>query len=1197
LDANVGFRSWPDLILEITTRPRGRDKVQYGFRSVSAGAPGPDLGFVEVTGAERLVQESLATLNTWVDPGLSEETESVSTHLDGLGLELFRSLISPPLKDYYWRQLHVRLALSVLLAVDEPASLIPWELMKPSGPGRGEAPFWCEQFAIARWMPTHRVAELLPAAPVGCVLGAEDLRDVSEPAEQVLAVSTTQLVQTWPDLVDLLGGSGLGLLHWTGHGTANLENSSLSGLPIGGETFRPLDLAKPENRRFAVTGPWVFVHACSSARSRQVFQYLGGWPGELIDAGCGAVLGTAWDVRASAGRRFVAALYPGLRRGLPIGEAVRQARIAARRADDPSWLAYQLYGNPLAVIDPGIRAAAWTRAPIQESVDAILGPRVRIPPGWRQSYLEWVVRQPQDGSRPVIAVEAATAGPSSPSSPCDQPDPGAEWAEIRSFESVGQALTEYGAMILLGPPGSGKTTALRALLQELAEQGLNTRIQPPHEAGPIPVLIGLEDYTSALTPPLEYIRSRCRPELKPHLEDELAAGRVYLLCDGLDEMPRSDYYRKVRQWRDLLATYENNRFVFSCRSHSYSNELHLQPVEIRAWDDHQILAFLTRELEADARRCWQLLSENQLVDLARVPLMLTWIVKYYVSTRGAMPKSRSGLLRDATERLLIRERDKATSGDVNLDIVRAVLSEIAYQVNADQQHNDLPVTAAQAICAAKLAATISPADTTSETVLSFVSSMGLITEGRGRLRFSQRQYQEYFAAAALADRFAAGEDLSISWQSRDDGTAAADQRREPWRVLGGLDTSPWDEPTVLAAGLMDDPNPLLTAIYPVNPLLAGQGAADVTALVQPSVTDLISGKLLASSTDPAVPLRMRIECGHVLGRLRDPRFPRARGVDGTIHAVAEMVPVPAGVVHLGAGPDEDAFADERPCLPVAVPAFSIGRYPVTNSEYRCFLSADGYGEPRFWTSEGWRWRLTADTGSDGVSRLLSNVRYHREHIDDLERWFREAAVSTGRQQLWRRLVRLDEEQGKELLAELGMLRPRSHDEPAYAKEPAFGGPNQPVVGINWHEAMAYCRWLAAVTGRSFGLPTEPQWERAAKGEFSLLYPWGNRWEADHCNCITERVLRPTPVGIFPRGKSLFNCDDMAGNVFEWTASIYRPYPYDALDGRENPDVADVRVNRGGGWDSIPRVVRSSLRGDMSGPAVYDRNIGFRLVSD
>ncbi|WP_239341553.1 SUMF1/EgtB/PvdO family nonheme iron enzyme [Frankia sp. CiP3] len=1143
----------------------------------------------------------MSALNTWVDPELTEETESVKTHLDGLGLDLFRSLTSPQLKEHYWRHLHGQQELSVLLALDEPASLIPWELIKPSGPGQAEAPFWCEQFAIARWMLPSRIAELLPASPVGCVLGADDLRDISAPAEHALAIPETQLVETWQDLLNLLGGPGLGLFHWTGHGMANLENSSLSGLPIGGEIFRPLDLAKPENRRFASTGPWVFLHACSSARGRQVFQYLGGWPGELINAGCGAVLGTAWDVRASAGKLFVSALYPALQRGLPIGQAVRRARIAARQDEDPSWLAYQLYGNPLSCLDPRIKASIWTRASIQEAVDAVLGPRTQSPASWRQSYLEWVVQHPLDVGSPVIAVEAAITGPSPMRRSGEQrgPDgPDEEWAEIRHFGNVGDALREFGAMVLLGPPGSGKTTALRVLLRDLAELGLNRRLRQDDEASLLPVLIGLEDYTSADLSPLEYVRRRCRPELRAHLENELLAGRLCLLCDGLDEMPQADYYRKVRRWRNLVETYESSHFVFACRSHNYGNELHLQPVEICAWNDDQILRFLTQELEADAPSCWQILRESHLVDLARIPLLLTWIVQFYISTRGAAPKSRGALSRAAAERLLVREREKATSDDVSLDVVRAVLSEIAYCVQADQQGTDLPVAAARAICADRLSCSFSPVGTSADTVLSFVCSLGMITERQGRLRFSQRQFQEYFAAVALLERFAAKMDLSDHWQSRsDDVPTTADQRREPWRTSTGLRTTSWEEPAVLAAGLLDNPNPLLTSIDQVNPLLAGRCAADVSALVQPSVTEMISGKLLTESTDPAVPLRKRIECGHVLGRLRDPRFVRARNVYGTIHAVAEMMPVPAGIVYLGAGvDDDDAFADERPCLPVEVPAFSIGRYLVTNSEYRCFVQAGGYSEPMFWTPQGWWWREMADMGEDSVSRLLSNVAYHREHIDDLERWFREASVSADRQQLWRRLVTLDEEQCKKLLADLGILRPRSHEEPAYAKEPAFAGHNQPVVGINWYEATAYCHWLSEVTGRSLSLPSEPQWERAAKGVLPQVYPWGSRWEPDRCNSITERVLRPTPVGVFPRGRSVFNCEDMAGNVFEWTSSVYRPYPYDALDGRENLESAGVRVNRGGGWDSPPRIVRSSLRGDMSAPTVYDRNLGFRLAS-
>ena len=145
--------------------------------------------------------------------------------------------------------------------------------------------------------------------------------------------------------------------------------------------------------------------------------------------------------------------------------------------------------------------------------------------------------------------------------------------------------------------------------------------------------------------------------------------------------------------------------------------------------------------------------------------------------------------------------------------------------------------------------------------------------------------------------------------------------------------------------------------------------------------------------------------------------------------------------------------------------------------------------------------------------------------------------------------------------------------------------------------MAYCSWLSTLSGQQFVLPSEVQWERAAKGKHSWAYPWGPAWEADRCNGLSERLLQPSPVGIFPLGQSPFGCEDMVGNAFEWTTSIYRPYPYDPADGREEINSDEVRVNRGGGWDSVQRVTRVALRGDMCKPDCYDWNLGFRVAAN
>lgn len=111
--------------------------------------------------------------------------------------------------------------------------------------------------------------------------------------------------------------------------------------------------------------------------------------------------------------------------------------------------------------------------------------------------------------------------------------------------------------------------------------------------------------------------------------------------------------------------------------------------------------------------------------------------------------------------------------------------------------------------------------------------------------------------------------------------------------------------------------------------------------------------------------------------------------------------------------------------------------------------------------------------------------------------------------------------------------------------------DHPVVGVNLLDAASFCHWASSGTGLKLRLPTEPEWEKAARGADGRIYPWGNQWEPGRCNSYESRLGGTCSVNKFsPAGDSPYGVADMGGNVQEWILSVYRPYPYDPQDGRE-----------------------------------------------
>jgi len=160
--------------------------------------------------------------------------------------------------------------------------------------------------------------------------------------------------------------------------------------------------------------------------------------------------------------------------------------------------------------------------------------------------------------------------------------------------------------------------------------------------------------------------------------------------------------------------------------------------------------------------------------------------------------------------------------------------------------------------------------------------------------------------------------------------------------------------------------------------------------------------------------------------------------------------------------------------------------------------------------------------------------------------------------------------------------------------------DHPVVHVSWHDTQEYIAWLnenyAVELPKDyyFILPSEAEWEKAARGEYGNIWPWGNIFDVNKCNSIFGGIGGTTKVGKFsPAGDSPYGCADMVGNVWEWTRSLIKGYPYDASDGRENDLISTKRIVRGGSFLDGTWGTRCAARGYL-GPDPRDSGFGFRV---
>lgn len=855
--------------------------------------------------------------------------------------------------------------------------------------------------------------------------------------------------------------------------------------------------------------------------------------------------------------------------------------VAARQGDENAYLAALLvnprYGRWWAQFVPLAGTLAWTEHP----------------PGWEDVPPEFTLLEPLgEGAQRQI--------------------------RRTPLDDIHEATRLHDALVVLGAPGSGKTTALCKLAFDGARQRLDSG------DAPLPVFVSLAEYRG-FPSPYAFLEEEWRRSVgELDLTDHLRGGRLLLLCDSLNEMPFADahdYRAKMAGWREFVKTWPGNQVVFSCRQRDYGEPLGLPQVEIEPFDDPRVQRFLEKYLPAVlAEEVWGRLSKSALLGLMRNPYYL-YMLCYIVASNEAWPGNGAAMFDGFTGVLLKRETLRRHPDWPGGEPLRAALASLAERMQALGEGTRLPRTEA----IERLAEGNGVAEANGvapEQVITFGLAASLLETELGvgeeeLVRFYHHQVQEYFSARALLDHFRAGKSIDGRWQVArtveempDPGPLA------PFEPLPPPPPTGWEEPTVLAAGLCRDVGErdrFVSAVCASNPTLAARCLAEVLAdSAGPAAVSEVQQALLGDIGNPKIHLRARLAAGKALGRLGDPRF-EAIDVNGRRVLVPPFVSVPAGPFRMGSSAWEVFWLaytgfpaeDERPRHRVNLPAFYIARFPVTNAEYRCFIEDRGYQDDSYWPTEAARGWLSGVEGG-AMFRAVAIYGRLKENPTILQQCragrFSEIQLANAE-----RLAARDRQEAGEHLERCAA---RSREEPAYWHDERYGEPAQPVVGVSWYEAVAYTRWLdrklreaemvlagglRLVDGYEVRLPTEAQWEKTARMRRGWRYPWGKRWDPNRANTVEGRGLHPSPVGAYPLGATPEGIHDLAGNVWEWTQqSLSADYPYrPGADGNALAADGD-RTVRGGSWFDDRWVARCACR-DWYIPDGFCDNLGFRVV--
>ena len=797
------------------------------------------------------------------------------------------------------------------------------------------------------------------------------------------------------------------------------------------------------------------------------------------------------------------------------------------------------------------------------------------------------------------------------------------------------------AVVVLGAPGAGKSMLLRQLQTETARACL------ADPSAPIPFFVALNAYTADDRDPLTWLARRWAEDghgLEP-FETMRREGRLLLMADGLNEVGHhGDVGARVDRWRDMLPAFvrDGNRAVFTCRTLDIgaglsSPEVLVPQAEVQPLSADQIREFLRHYAAAYAEATFaRIRTDARQLTLYNTPFFLDLLVRQ-IRPDGTLPASRAalfaGFIRAALQReitarsplfveegpdALLQEGDRVWlhrpprgTAPHELPARGPLIGRLSALAFAMQRSTDRPrderesarqVRAPEAEVLARLDHRRAP------DIVRAAQQLNLLEAIQGArdtdVQFSHQLFQEFFAARVLAEQ-PEPELVRVEWRAAAiaPGVHALLDTLGRGERLPELPATGWEETTQVAAAMTPDADSFVRDLMAPNLPLAGRCAVAPGVMVGEPLRTELRAALVARSRDPAADLRARIDAALALGPLGDPRFERRTGPFGS-YLLPPLVTVAGGNYRVGTRRSQAPHEE----IVVQLPTFAIGQFAVTNAEYQCFMDAGGYEDERWWEGDAARaWRK--GQGTDQASR-----RMLREDRLVWRSWLRRRGASwlASWLTMLREAGQLSPEAAEEYLM-IGAMDDAafeswleawlvSHDvtggrytRPHFFDDSAFNAPLQPVVGVCWFEARAYCAWLSAQTDRAYRLPTEHEWDAAARGPARRPLAYDGRFDPAKGNTYETRLQRTTPAGVFLEGDTPEGISDLAANSADWTSS---PWFRDEVPEASAGDGDDASLGRrvicGASW-TVVRFFADASRKQRGELDWRNSGIGFRVV--